>query len=121
MFDEIPVLADVYHGFLIIVFGILVIMFLLSLLRLVMGPSVADRVLAVNMLGGMVISAVAVLALILNETYLFDISLIYALLSFLAAIVLAQIYIGVYRERNAREERERNEKAGKEDAANGCS
>lgn len=87
------------HNFLLIVLGVLSVMSLLCLLRLVLGPAAADRLLAVNMLGGMVISAIAVLSLLLKEAYLLDISFIYALISFLAVVVLAQIYIGASRMR----------------------
>lgn len=87
------------HNFLLIVLGVLSVMSLLCLLRLVLGPTAADRLLAVNMLGGMVISAIAVLSLLLKEEYLLDISFIYALISFLAVVVLAQIYIGASRMR----------------------
>lgn len=87
------------HDFLLIVFGVLSFMSLLCLLRLILGPSAADRLLAVNMLGGMVVSMIAVLSLLLEEAYLLDISFIYALISFLAVVVLTQIYIGTSRER----------------------
>ena len=41
-----------------------------------------------------------------------DICIIYAMISFLAVIVLTKVYMGVYRERKAREKEE-----GKEEAA----
>lgn len=115
MFHDIPLLGDLSEKFLIIVFAVLSVMFLLCLLRLILGPSVADRLVAVNMLGGIVIAAIAVLGLLLNESYLLDISLIYALISFLGVIILSQIYIGVYRARNGRR------KKRKEDALDDCS
>lgn len=93
MFHNIPALQSLCNNFLILILGILTVMFLLCLLRLVLGPGVSDRLLAVNMLGSMVIAVIAVLALFLEESGLLDISLLYALISFLAVIVLAQIYI----------------------------
>ena len=45
----------------------------------------------------------AILALMLGEGYLVDIAIIYAMLSFLAVVVLAKIYIGVYLARKAKE------------------
>lgn len=83
------------HNFLFFVLGALSVMSLFCLLRLVLGPTAADRLLAVNMLGGMVVSEIAVLSLLLEEAYLLDISFIYALISFLAVVVLARIYIAV--------------------------
>lgn len=109
------------HNFLLIVLGVLSVMALLCLLRLILGPSEADRLLAVNMLGGMVVSAIAVLSLLLDEAYLLDIGFIYALISFLAVVVLAQIYITAYRgrDRNQDESGDRNtsEEEGRSD---GC-
>ena len=58
MFHDIPVLGALSEKFLIVVLAVLCVMFLLCLLRLVLGPSVADRLLAVNMLGGIVIAAI---------------------------------------------------------------
>ena len=88
MFHDIPVLGALSEKFLIVVLAVLCVMFLLCLLRLVLGPSVADRLLAVNMLGGIVIAAIALLGLLLEESYLLDISLIYGLISFLGVVIL---------------------------------
>ncbi len=85
------------HDFLFLVLGVLSGMCLFCLLRLALGPTAADRLLAVNMLGGIVVSAIAVLSLLLEEAYLLDISFIYALISFLAVVVLAQVYITALR------------------------
>lgn len=109
MFHDVPVLGEVCQYFLIVVMGILSIMFLICLLRLILGPSVADRLLAVNMLGGIVIVSIAILGLILDESYLLDIALIYALISFLAVVILSQIYIGVYRDHYEAEKKREEE------------
>lgn len=99
MFNRVPVLGDISHTFYIIVLVFLVIFCILCLIRLIMGPSVADRVLAANMLGGIVIVIICVAAVMLGEDFLLDVGLVYALISFLAVVILSQIYIGVYRKR----------------------
>ena len=63
---------------------------------------VADRIVAVNMMGTMVIVMISILALKMGEGYLIDICLIYAMVSFLAVIVITKVYMGVYRERKSR-------------------
>lgn len=78
---------------------ILAVLILLCLLRAVVGPRIADRIVAVNMMGTMVIVMIAVLALMLGEGYLVDICIIYAMISFLAVIVLTKVYMGVYLEK----------------------
>ena len=115
MFHDIPVLGALSEKFLIVVLAVLCVMFLLCLLRLVLGPSVADRLLAVNMLGGIVTAAIALLGLLLEESYLLDISLIYGLISFLGVVILSQIYIGACRARN--EKRKKREEGALDDGS----
>ena len=66
------------------------VMLLLCLIRAVRGPRVADRLVAVNMMGTMVMVMIAILALLMKEGYLVDICIIYAMISFLAVIVLTK-------------------------------
>ena len=80
------------------ILSVLALMLVLCLVRAVVGPKIADRLVAVNMMGTMVIVSIALLAVIKNQGYLVDICLIYAMISFLAVVVLTRIYTGVYRE-----------------------
>ena len=88
----------VYVGALIF----LALMIFLCLIRAVKGPSIADRIVAVNMMGTMVMVIIAILALMLKEGYLVDICLIYAMISFLGVVVLCKIYTGVYLQKKGR-------------------
>ena len=85
------------------ILSVLAVMLALCLVRAVIGPKIADRLVAVNMMGTMVIVSIALLAVIKNQGYLVDICLIYAMISFLAVVVLTRIYTGVYREEKERE------------------
>ena len=51
------------------------------------------------MMGTMVMVTIAVLSLLLKEGFLIDICLIYAMVSFLAVIVISKVYMGVYEEK----------------------
>lgn len=104
MFADMPALNSACHYFMIFVFGAFAVMFILCLIRMIIGPNVADRLLASNMIGGPVICTIAVLGILLDETYLLDVGLIYTLISFLAVVIISQIYIGVYREKNQKQE-----------------
>lgn len=79
-----------------IVLVVLAVMVILCLIRAIIGPRIADRLVAVNMIGTMVMVSISVLAVLLGEDYLVDICLIYAMISFLAIVVLTKVYIGVY-------------------------
>ena len=80
----------------------------LCLVRAIIGPRVADRIVSVNMTGTMVIVMIAILALMLEEGYLADICLIYAMISFLAVIVLVKVYMGVYLEEKQKGQEDNN-------------
>lgn len=96
--------------------GVLGVLLFLCLIRSILGPRIADRIVAVNMVGTITISIIVVLALKMHEGYLVDVSLIYAMLSFLAVVVLTKVYMGVYLERKAKETRTKD--TGREDAGN---
>lgn len=83
---------------------ILAILIMLCLLRAIIGPRIADRIVATNMMGTLVISIIAILSVMMEEGYLADICVIYAMISFLAVIVLTKVYLGVYLERKEKEE-----------------
>ncbi len=82
----------------------LAIILFACLVRAIMGPRVADRVIAVNMMGTVVMVMISILALLLKEGYLMDICLIYACISFLAVVVITKVYLGVFAERMIEEE-----------------
>ncbi|NLW20120.1 MAG: sodium:proton antiporter [Clostridiales bacterium] len=79
--------------------------------RAVKGPSIADRIVAINMIGTQVIIMVGVVALMLHEGYLVDVSLLYAMISFLAVVVLCKVYMGVFLERQAKMNQETQDHA----------
>ena len=98
-----------------IFYGILslqAVLLILCLIRAAIGPRIADRLVAVNMITTMVTVMIAILAVLKNEGYLVDICLIYAMISFLAVVVLSRIYTGVYREHKAHQKRKEEKRNG---------
>lgn len=87
------------------ILSIQAVLLLLCLIRAVVGPRIADRLVAVNMITTMVTVMIAILAVLKGEGYLIDICLIYAMISFLAVVVLSRIYTGVYREEKDHQKR----------------
>ena len=98
-----------FEGFFYGILSILAVMLLLCLLRAVIGPKIADRLVAVNMMGTMVMVSIALLAVLKDEGGLVDICLIYAMISFLSVVVLTRIYTGVYRQGKKEEVRKEKE------------
>lgn len=94
-------LVQQYAGIFHILLVVLAILTICCLIRAVLGPTIADRLVSVNMMGTIVMIIIGVLALLMQEDYLVDICLIYAMISFLAVVVLAKVYTGVYIESKA--------------------
>lgn len=97
-------MASAYEILFTSVLSILAFFMFVCLFRAVRGPSTADRVISINMIGSIVIMLIVVLSLMMNEGFLADMALIYALLSFLAVVILVRIYIGINARRNREEE-----------------
>lgn len=109
--EHIPTaLEKTYHVLFVAALIFLAIMVVLCLIRAIIGPKVADRIVATNMMGTMIMVMIAILALMLEEGYLVDICLIYAMISFLAVVCLTKVYMGVYQEQKMKKkEKERND------------
>lgn len=82
--------------FLTIISIILSVGIVAALVRAMIGPRIADRIVAINMIGSLTISLIAILSVMLHEGYLLDVCLIYVLISFLSVVVLTNIFINNY-------------------------
>ena len=96
-------MSVVIHVYLTVVLIVLALLVIACLIRALTGAKIADKVVAANMMGTIVIVMIAILAVFLGEGYLSDICIIYALVSFLAVIILTKIYSGIYREQHSKE------------------
>lgn len=101
-----------YETLAVVVISCLAILIVACLIRSVLGPRVTDRIVAVNSIGTMTIVIIAILSVLLEEAYLLDVCLIYAMISFVAVIVLSKIYTGVYREEHLEEQQKEEEQNG---------
>lgn len=93
---------------------LLALLVLACLVRAVRGPRIADRIVACNMIGTMTICIIAILGTVMEQSWLYDICLIYAMISFLAVVVLSRIYTGAYRasQKQKQEQEQMNQSTG---------
>ena len=80
----------------------LVITMGLALARAIIGPSIYDRVLAMNMFGTKTVLLLAVIAFILGRPDFLDLALIYALINFIGVLAV----LDVFQDRASRHEEE---------------
>ena len=63
----------------------------LALVRALLGPTVYDRIAAVNMVGTKTVLMIAVLAFLTGRHDLLDIALVYALINFLGVVAVLKL------------------------------
>lgn len=91
-------LDTAYHYLYIGLFLVLGFCVLACLIRGIKGPRVADRVVAGNMIGTAVIMIITILSGFLNEGYLLDVCMLYAMISFVSVVVLSRVYSKAHQE-----------------------
>ena len=71
----------------------MVALMLLARVRLVKGPTSADRVVALDAVNTLVVAAMIVLGVVFHQFIFIDVAIIYALLSFVGTLYIAK-YLG---------------------------
>ncbi|GAA0235617.1 cation:proton antiporter [Haladaptatus pallidirubidus] len=66
---------------------------LVGVYRIVSGPTMPDRVIAINVIGSNVVIVIALLAAAIGEPGALDIALVYALLNFLLSIAISKFTV----------------------------
>jgi len=66
---------------------------LVGVYRIVAGPTIPDRVIAINVVGSNVVIVIALLAAAIGEPGALDIALVYALLNFLLSIAISKFTV----------------------------
>ena len=70
----------------------IVVTMALALLRAFIGPTVYDRILAVNMFGTKTVLMIAVLGFLMGRPEFLDIALVYALINFIGTIAMLKYF-----------------------------
>jgi multicomponent Na+:H+ antiporter subunit F len=70
----------------------ILISFILVLIRLFMGPTLYDRVLALNAFGTLAVLMISVVGFLFGRPDFLDIALLYALLNFIGTIAILKFF-----------------------------
>ncbi len=73
----------------VILFCVLFVLF-----RIIFGPSAADRIVAVDIMGVLIIGMLALFGSVYERSFFMDVGLIWALMSFIASLAFAKILEG---------------------------
>ena len=69
----------------------LLITMIMALIRAIKGPSIYDRIVAVNMFGTKTVLIIAVLGFMMGRPEFLDIALVYALINFIGTIAVLKV------------------------------
>ena len=78
----------------LVVGSLLVIFMLLSLIRAVLGPTIPDRVVALDTINTLVVASMVALGAGYKEVIYIDVAIVYAILSFIATLYIAKYLEG---------------------------
>jgi multicomponent Na+:H+ antiporter subunit F len=71
----------------------LVVLMVLASVRLILGPTAPDRVIALDTVNTLVIASMILLGVVFSEIIFVDVAIVYGLLSFVSTLYIAK-YIG---------------------------
>ncbi|MDG5768226.1 cation:proton antiporter [Balneolales bacterium ANBcel1] len=84
---------DFFSLALIIVFVLLSLSLLLSLIRVIVGPTLPDRVVALDLIAFIVISLIAAYSISSGHPVYLDVAIVLALIAFLGTIAFARYVV----------------------------
>ena len=73
-----------------IALGLLIITFILSMIRLIKGPTLQDRVVALDMIGGVAAGMIIIFMILTDSPRYLDIALVLSLILFLGTAAIAR-------------------------------
>lgn len=83
-----------YEVLLIAAMILITVLIIFSLVRAVKTKEVTGRIVSVNLIGTLTVVMIILLTIFMDNDQLMDINLIYALISFMAVVILSKIYAG---------------------------
>jgi len=68
----------------------LVFTIVVCMIRAVIGPSNADRLIAMNVIGTKIIVLISLISIVFDKQYYEDVVIVYALISYLATVIISR-------------------------------
>lgn len=77
-------------GFIYGIMLVLTIFAMAAILRVILGPTIWDRLLGLNLISSKIMMIMVLFALILEKSYLLDIALVYGFFGYIGIVLLAR-------------------------------
>lgn len=96
-----------YHYLFLTVLAALSAYACCGIIRAVTEKNTAGRVLGVNMTGSAVIAAIIVLTVLMGESYLADVAVLYVIVNFISVVILNRVFVAANEKDRKRGERKK--------------
>lgn len=80
------------------------------IIKSIIGPKTADRLISINAVSSLVVCVIAILAYYLQEKFIIDVCLVYVLIGFFAVLVLTSTFINAYKKKQKENEENKEDK-----------
>ena len=87
-------MIGVFNTEFLIVLGLLVLAIIISLIRVVKGPTAPDRIVGLDTINTIVIVGMVIFGFISSSVIYIDVAIVYALLSFISTLFIAKYLEG---------------------------
>ena len=86
-------MIDYFNEYIIVLFALLICV-IMSIIRVVRGPTAPDRIVGLDTINTIVISSMVVFGAAFREVIYIDVAIVYALLSFISTLFIAKYLEG---------------------------
>ena len=86
-------IENAYSALLWISAALLSVFICVCLVRVILGPRFTDRIVSINIICTQTIIMIALLSCLFHDGNLLDVAIVYAMIAFLAVVVLSKCYI----------------------------
>lgn len=87
-------MIEAFNTEFLIVLGILVLAIIISLIRVIKGPTAPDRIVGLDTINTIVIVGMVIFGFISGSVIYIDVAIVYALLSFISTLFIAKYLEG---------------------------
>ena len=74
---------------LLLIFGMLLLAFILAFIRMLKGPEITDRIVAMDMIASVTMAFILSYSILVNKAIYFDIVIVISLISFIGTVAVS--------------------------------
>lgn len=81
--------STLFNITLLIIFGMLLLAFVLAFIRMIKGPDISDRIVAMDLIASVTMAFILSYGVLVNKAIYFDIVIVISLISFIGTVAVS--------------------------------